>query len=104
MVEPATSGLVGPVIRGVDGEMINAVIEAAEIDNPGREITVEDRGGYVRVHAEGRFRLTRRTMEELLGRPFPLAELEPSLSAFAGRLQQNDDELVWSLHDRGVTG
>jgi toluene monooxygenase system protein D len=89
--------LVGPVMRGFDGEMIEAVIAAAEIDNPGQEISVDDRGGYVRVHAPGRFRLTRATMEQMLGRSFPLSELEPSLSAFAGHILQGDDELIWSL-------
>lgn len=98
-IEP--TNLVGPVMRGVDGEMIEAVISAAEIDNPGQEISVDDRGGYVRVHAPGRLRLTRSTMEQVLGRTFPLSELEPSLSAFAGRIEQGDDELVWSLRNQG---
>jgi toluene monooxygenase system protein D len=91
--------LVGPVIRGVDGEMIDAVIAAAEIDNPGQEIVVEDRGGYVRVHASGRLRLTRKTMEQQLGRSFRLSELEPSLSAFAGHIQQDDDQVIWTLNN-----
>ena len=97
MDEIESERLVGPVIRGFDGEMIEAVIGAAEIDNPGQAISVEDRGGYVRVHAPDRLRLTRATMEQLLGRPFPLSELEPSLAAFAGHIQQGDDELTWSL-------
>lgn len=97
-VEKIEEGLVGPVLRGVDPQIIDAVIAAAEQDNPDVEIVVEDRGGYVRVHAPGRFRLTRRSMEEMLGRPFQMRELEPSLSAFAGHLDTGDEEWVWNLH------
>ncbi|MER3424398.1 MAG: toluene monooxygenase [Nitrospiraceae bacterium] len=89
--------LVGPVLRGVDGDLIDAVIAAAELDNPGTEVVVDDHRGYVRVHTPRRFRLTRATLEAVLGRPFQLGELEPSLAGFAGRLQQSDDEWVWYL-------
>lgn len=103
-VEKLEEGLVGPVLRGVDADIIDAVIAAAERDNPDREVVVEDRGGYVRVHAPGRFRLTRKSMEEMLGRPFEMRELEPSLSAFAGHLQTGDDEWVWTLHTAAREG
>jgi toluene monooxygenase system protein D len=91
--------LVGPVIRGVDGDIINAVIDAAERDNPEREIIIEDRSGYVRIQAEMGFVLTRESMVEMLGRPFRLSELEPSLVSFAGRLTTMDDRWEWTLHD-----
>ncbi|GBD41183.1 Toluene-4-monooxygenase system protein D [bacterium HR39] len=103
-VEKLEEGLVGPVLRGVDADIIDAVIAAAEIDNPDREVVVEDRGGYVRVHARGRFRLTRETMERILGRPFELRELEPSLSAFAGHVETGDEEWVWRLHTAAREG
>ncbi|MDU1666065.1 MAG: MmoB/DmpM family protein, partial [Bradyrhizobium sp.] len=48
MTTTATPKLVGPVIRGVDEDIIDAVIAASEQDNPDVEIVVEDRGGYVR--------------------------------------------------------
>jgi toluene monooxygenase system protein D len=90
-------GLVGPVLRGVDADFIDAVIAAAEIDNPGQQIVVEDHRGYVRVHASRTLRLTRRTLAEILGRPFELRELEPSMAAFAGHLKQMDEEWIWYL-------
>jgi len=95
--------LVGPVLRGVDADLIDAVLAAAEIDNPGREIVVEDHRGYVRVHAPYRFRLTRQTLSELLGRPFDLRELEPSLAAFAGHLAQSDEEWIWYLRGEATS-
>jgi toluene monooxygenase system protein D len=78
--------LVGPVIRGVDDDIIDAVI------------TAEDRGGYVRVQAASQFRLTQTSMATALGRPFRLSEIEPSLVSFAGRLESRDEAWVWTIH------
>lgn len=94
----AAPKLVGPVIRGVDDDIIDAVIAAAEVDNPDVELTIEDRGGYVRVQAAGAFRLTQSSMASALGRPFRLSEIEPSLVSFAGRLDSRDDAWVWTIH------
>lgn len=98
MSEELRPKLVGPVIRGVDDDIINAVIDAAEHDNPERDVIVEDRSGYVRVQAEKKFVLTQQSMAEKLGRPFQLSELEPSLVSFAGRLTTKDDKWEWALH------
>lgn len=98
MTSTAALKLVGPVIRGVDEDIIDAVIAAGESDNPGVEVVVEDRGGYVRVQADKNFRLTRKSMQAALGRPFQLAEIEPSLVSFAGRLESLDEEWVWTIH------
>jgi toluene monooxygenase system protein D len=98
MSEELRPKLVGPVIRGVDDDIINAVIDAAEQDNPERDVIVEDRSGYVRIQAEKAFVLTQRSMAEKLGRPFQLSELEPSLVSFAGRLTTMDDKWEWALH------
>lgn len=89
--------MVGPVIRGVDSELADAVAEAMEIDNPDVEVVFEDRGGYIRISAPQRCRLTRASLSEILGHDFPLAQLEPSLSSFAGRMSQTEDEIVWFL-------
>lgn len=91
--------LVGPVIRGVDEDIINAVIDAAEQDNPDREIIVEDRGGYVRIQADHEFCLTEKSMVQMLGRPFRLTEIEPSLVSFAGRLSSTDETWIWTIHN-----
>lgn len=98
MAEEQPKKLVGPIIRGVDDDIINAVIGAAEQDNPDREIMVEDRSGYVRVQTEHLMVLTQGSMADMLGRPFRLSELEPSLVSFAGRLKTMDDRWEWALH------
>ncbi len=41
--------MVGPVIRGADADLADAVIEAIEADNPGADVQVEDAGGYIRI-------------------------------------------------------
>lgn len=82
---------VGPIIRA--GDLVEPVIETAEIDNPGKEITVEDRRAYVRIAAEGELILTRKTLEEQLGRPFNMQELEINLASFAGQIQTDEDQI-----------
>lgn len=89
--------LVGPVMRGVDADLAGAVLEALEMDNPDADIRVDDRAGYIRISMAKRCRLTRASMSDVLGHEFPLAELEPSLAAFAGRMSTTDDEIVWFL-------
>jgi toluene monooxygenase system protein D len=89
--------MVGPVVRGVDAELADAVIEAMQVDNPDAEILVEDRGGYIRISVPTRARLTQASLAAALGHDFQLSELEPSLSAFAGRVTTSDDEIVWYL-------
>ena len=89
--------MVGPVIRGADADLADAVIEAIEADNPGEEVLVEDAGGYIRISVPQRCRLSRVSLEEALGHSFELSKLEPSLSAFAGRMKATDDEVLWYL-------
>ncbi|WP_396932087.1 MmoB/DmpM family protein [Mycolicibacterium sp.] len=96
-VSETNQKLVGPVLRGVDGELADAVVSAIEIDNEGADVRVDDQGGYIRVSVPQRCVLTRKTLEEELGRDFPLSDLEPALSGFAGRLKQTDDEIIWYL-------
>ncbi len=98
MAEESRKKLVGPIIRGVDDDIIAAVISAAEQDNPGCEILIEDRSGYVRVQTEESMVLTQSSMAEMLGRPFRLSEIEPSLVSFAGRLKTMDDRWEWAWH------
>jgi toluene monooxygenase system protein D len=85
--------LVGPLIRGLDVELTAAI----ESDNPGAEVVVEDQGGYIRINVADRCRLTRASLEEVLDREFPLSQLEPALSGFAGRMRSDDTEIVWYL-------
>src|ERR1700751_43949 len=89
---------VGPVLRGMDQDIIEAVRAAIEDDNPDAELLYEDRGGYMGLPPPRLCRGTPKTLEAVLGRSFRLAELEPSLSGFAGRMRYVGDEaLEWYL-------
>ena len=80
---------VGPVLRMSD--ITEAVIEAAQEDNPGKTIRVDDKVAYVRIDTEGELILRRATLERALGRPFRMSELEVNLGSFAGRIETTDD-------------
>lgn len=82
---------VGPVVRAC--EITKAVIEASEVDNPDKEILVEDHMAYVRISAEGELVIRRKTLEESLGRPFKMAELELNLATFAGRIETTQEQV-----------
>ncbi len=82
---------VGPVLRA--GDIASAVAEAAEIDNPDKEITIDDKIAYVRIAAEEEMTLNRETIEECLGRPFRMQELEINLSSFAGNIEMDTDKV-----------
>ncbi|WP_320782026.1 MmoB/DmpM family protein [Streptomyces sp. CRN 30] len=97
---PGTDKLVGPIIRGIDGDLAEAVAATIERDNPDAEVVVDDQGGYVRISVPRRCVLTRDTLEEELGRTFRLSALEPALAAFAGRIEQTDEQWVWYLERR----
>jgi hypothetical protein len=84
---------VGPVLRV--GDLAETVARAIAEDNPGKRISIVDRGDYVRIHAEQRCRLTRQTLERLLGRPYELRLLEVDMPSFSGRLETRADEYVW---------
>lgn len=89
---------VGPVMRA--GDVAQAAIEAAEMDNPDKEIEVEDRVAYVRISAEDELVLTRESMEECLGRPFRMQDIEINLSSFAGQIDLNSDRARFFFEKR----
>ena len=82
---------VGPILR--DSGITAAVIEAAQEDNPDKEIRVDDKLAYVRIDCEGELILRRATLERALGRPFRMSELEVNLASFAGRIETADDQV-----------
>lgn len=92
-----TSEHVGPILR--PGEWVDVVVEAAQHDNPGREVLVDDRGGYVRVHCAGECILRAATLQRLLGQPFAMRDLEVNLSSFAGHIEYRSD-LVRFYYER----
>ena len=85
---------VGPVLRMSDD--VEAIIAAIEEDNPGTEIEIIDRGAYVRIQAQQRLKVTRASIEKYIGRPFEMWQLEPMMSAFAGRIDTTSDAVLWS--------
>jgi len=89
--------MVGPVVRGLDANLAEAVITAIEVDNPDADVQVDDQIGYIRIGTPNVCRMTRASLEEALGRSFRLHELEPQLAGFAGRMKLTDDEVVWYL-------
>lgn len=91
---------VGPILRGVDREFCEAVIDAIEADNPDSDVEVDDQGGYIRITVPWRCRLTRESLVRELGRDFRLSDIEPNLASFAGRIQMTDDVLVWQLDEK----
>ena len=80
---------VGPIIRS--GDVAQAVAEAVEIDNPDKEIFVDDKVAYLRIAMENECILRKETMEEILGREFEMRELEINLSSFAGQIETTPD-------------
>jgi len=82
---------VGPVLNG--GDVAQAAIEVAEWDNPGKEITVDDKGAYVRISAEQELILTRQSMEEALGREFQMREIEIHLGSMAGQIEVTPEQI-----------
>lgn len=86
---------VGPVMRA--GELAVAVAEAAQEDNPGKEIRVDDKRAYVRIETDDELILRRETIERALGRPFKMNDLEVGLSSFAGRIETMPDQVRFYL-------
>ena len=90
-----TRNMAGPVLRG--GDVAQAVIEAAEVDNPDKEIIVEDHGAYVRIEADKGLIIRQETVAEFLGRPFEIRELEVNLSGYSGFIETEDDHVRFFL-------
>lgn len=85
------NNMVGPVLR--QGEVANAVAEAAALDNPHKTIGVDDKVAYIRVQTPDEMVIRRATIEEMLGRPFAMRDLEVNLSSFAGRIELTPDHV-----------
>ena len=96
--EAARKNAVGPVLRA--GEVADAVVEALQEDNPGKEFRVEDRVAYVRAETEGECVVRAETVARVLGRPFKIAELEVNLSSFSGRIETTDDTMRFYFEKR----
>jgi hypothetical protein len=47
---------------------------------------IDDKIAYLRIETDDELVLTRETIEEMLGRPFSMNDLEVDLASFAGRI------------------
>ncbi len=92
------NNMVGPVMRA--GELAQAIIEAAHEDNPGKEVFVDDKLAYIRIHVDQEMILNRQMIEDALGRPFKMNDLEVDLSSFAGQIESRDDSVRFYLVNR----
>lgn len=85
------NNMVGPIMR--QGALANAVFEAAEVDNPGKTILKEDKVAYIRIQTEDEMILRQDTIEEMLGKPFKISQLEVDMASFAGRIETKGDQV-----------
>ena len=82
---------VGPIITL--GEIADAAIEAAEIDNPDREIRVIPGSSYIRLEGRGGITLSFPSMTQALGRPFLMGDLERNMPGFSGFIRTGFDHV-----------
>lgn len=85
--------LVGPVLRM--GDDVEKIIAAIEDDNPSTEITVIDRGAYVRVQAENQITVTQATLRRYLGADYEIRSFGGIMSAFSGQVITTSDSITW---------
>ena len=68
------------------------VIEAILQDNP--SAVVDEQPAMVKINAEDRLVVRRETIEELIGRPYDLQEMQVHMITMSGNLDQTDDEII----------
>lgn len=88
-----------PVISKVfiafqDNEESRPVVEAILADNP--EATAVHSPGLVKIDAPGRLVVRRQTIEDLVGHPFDLQQIQVNLVTLSGHVDEDDDELSLS--------
>ena len=93
---------VGPVVQA--GELADAVADAVRIDNEDKRVDVRNRGSYVRIEVEGgECILRRQTIEDQLGRPFNMRDLEVSMPSFVGRIETGTEQFRFWLGQQPAT-
>ena len=88
-----------PVISKVfiafqDNEESRPVVEAILADNP--EAVAVHSPGLVKIDAPGRLVVRRETIEEIVGRPFDLQQIQVNLVTLSGHVDEDDDEFSLS--------
>ncbi len=83
---------VGPVLQA--GGASNAVVAAIKSLN--KDVTVQDRGAYMRVLVPKQCFVTREAIEKQLGHTFELpGDLELLMPSFKGLFTISEDKAVW---------
>ena len=94
MAEARAVETVGPVLES--GRVGSCIVAA--IRNLNHNVTLEDRGSYVRVLVPKRCVVTREAIEALTGEPFHLpGDLEMLMPSFKGRFAVNEDQATWTV-------
>ncbi len=72
------------------------IIESIMADNPHAQLN--ESPAMVKIDAEGSLTVKRESVEERIGRPFNLQELQINLISLSGNLDETDDEftLKWN--------
>ena len=74
--------LVGPVMRA--GDIADAVLEAIQEDNEGRDVITEVHASYVRIKVADVCVVRLETVGDMLGRSVTLGDIEANMPSFAG--------------------
>lgn len=73
-------------------EETRPIVEAIVQDNP--SAVVNEQPAMVKIDAQNKLTIRRETIEDLIGRPYDLQELQVNLITISGNLDQTDDEMV----------
>jgi phenol hydroxylase P2 protein len=71
-----------------------SIVNAIVADNP--EAIVNEQPAMVKVDVPGRMVIRRSSIEDQIGRPFDLQELQVNLITLSGYIDETDDEFVLS--------
>ena len=70
------------------------LVDAIVADNPDAKVVYSP--GLVKIAAPGRLVVRRETVQEIIGRPYDLQQLQINLVTLSGNLEEDDDEFVLS--------
>lgn len=73
------------------------IVEALLEDNP--EAVVDEQPAMVKINVPGTLVLRRETVEEKMGRPFDLQEMQVNLITLSGHVDEDEDEFRLSWND-----
>jgi phenol hydroxylase P2 protein len=92
MTEEATMSNAIVFIALQTNDDMRPVIDAIEADNP--HATVNHYPAMVKIDAPGRLEIRRASVEERVGRPWDVQELQLGLISLAGNIDETEDSFV----------